>query len=232
MISIVTSLYKSEKYLPKFFKSVKKVHTGLKKNKIHFEHIIIANDISKEETELIKKSVLNFKLITTPRETLYASWNRGVENSIYKYTTFWSVDDFRFTYAFINGIKKLENGYDATYFPYIYKRYVWILGIKILAMIKIVNPIKYNRELFIKGMYAGPHFIFRKSIFETNGTFNETFKIAGDFDWWSRLAKNNFKIIKTCSLSGIFNNDGRTLSGSKNSLQKKENETITNSQNI
>ncbi|MCK9344972.1 MAG: hypothetical protein M0P64_02510 [Candidatus Pacebacteria bacterium] len=226
MISIVTSLYKSETHLPAFLKSAQKVHHGLAKQNIQFEHILVANDFSNQERMLVGNSGLNFKIITVPRETLYASWNRGTKESLYEYITFWAVDDLRFTKAFIEGSANLSKGFQATYFPYIYKRYIYVWGIKILAMIKVVDPAEYDRELFKVGMYAGPHFMFTKETFSIVGEFNESFKISGDFDWWSRAAQKNVRIIKTKTLSGVFNNDGKTLSGSKNDLQKKENDTI------
>jgi len=228
MISVITSLYKSRAHLPRFLKNAGRVHSELEKQMVKFEHILIANDYSDEERKLIQGSNLNFKIVTVQRETLYASWNRGVRESAYEYITFWSVDDIRFTKAFIEGAKKLGEGFNATYFPYIYKRYTYVFGVKILIMIKIVNQINYNRDLFKVGMYAGPHFMFTKETFIKNGEFDETFKIAGDFDWWSRVAKNNLRVVKTNTLSGIFNNDGRTLSGSKNELQEDENSTIIN----
>lgn len=226
MISIVTSLFRTESHLPRFLKNAKKVHFELKNQRIAFEHILIANDCSSEEAKMLQRSGLNFKIFTVPRETLYASWNRGVRESAYRYVTFWAVDDIRFAKAFIEGAKNLSRGFDATYFPYIYKRYVRVFGVKILVMVKIVNPIDYNPDLFMVGMYAGPHFMFTKEAFNMNGEFKETFKIAGDFDWWVRATKNNLRIIKTPTLSGIFNNDGMTLSGSKNKLQAGENAII------
>jgi glycosyltransferase involved in cell wall biosynthesis len=228
MISIITSLYKSEKYLPTFLKSAKKLHSDLQKSGMPFEHLIIANDVSSAETSLLKESGLTFTIITVPRETLYASWNRGVHESKFPYATFWAVDDTRFAKAIRNGVKTLELGFDATYFPYIYKRYIYLLGVKILASVRIVQPREYDRDLFLVGMYAGPHFIFRTSLFSTIGKFNESFKIAGDFDWWVRLTEDNGRIKKMTTLSGVFTNDGKTLSGSKNDLQKEENARAIN----
>lgn len=231
MISIITSLYKSEQHLPFFLKSVRNVHKNLKKENISFEHIIIANDISDIEKKLLRESTLMFTIITVKRESLYASWNRGVNESLFPNATFWAVDDTRFARAIINGLKTLEKGYDATYFPYIYKRYIYIFGIKILALLKIVNQIDYNKELFMKGMYAGPHFMFTKESFLKNGPFDDTYKIAGDFDWWARASKNDLKIKKTTTLSGVFTNNGKTLSGSKSGLQIEENTNVITKNN-
>lgn len=231
MISIVTSLYKSEQHLPVFLESARTVHKDLKKEDIAFQHLIIANDISETEKSLLENSKLTFTVITVERESLYASWNRGVHEGVYPNATFWAVDDTRFAKAIIKGLKTLENGYDATYFPYIYKRYMYIFGIKILALIKIVNPLDYNKELFMVGMYAGPHFIFKKESFQKIGPFDDSYKIAGDFDWWARAAKSDLKLKKTSTLSGVFTNNGKTLSGSKSDLQNEENARVVTENN-
>jgi hypothetical protein len=66
----------------------------------------------------------------------------------------------------------------------------------------------------------------KKEVFSKVGLFDESFKIAGDFDWMVRATKSNIKFEKSDVLGGIFTNDGTTLSGSKNNLQQKENQRI------
>jgi hypothetical protein len=226
MISIITSLYRTDKYLPAFLLHAQKVHEGLFKAQVAFEHILIANDPSSNELTLIQKSNLTFTVLNVPRETLYASWNRGAKSARYNAVTFWAVDDTRNASAIIHGLETLRNENDCTYFDHLYKRYTIVLGIPILIFRKKITPIEYSRDLFICGMYAGPHFIVRKSAFETIGYFDETYKIAGDFDWWARAAKNALRIKKTDEVSGTFVNEGTSLSGSKNPLQAAENERV------
>lgn len=226
MISIITSLYRSEPHLPHFLKYVSKIHKNLEANGVVFEHIIIANDITPEEENLLSNTTLHFILHKVPRESVYASWNRGVRESKGLYISFWNVDDIRFYESFIEGKNTLDSGYDATYFSFIYKRYIEIFGIPFLVKRTTVTPQEYEAVVFRTTFPVGPFFMVKKSVFENNGYFDETYKIAGDFDWWSRLAHTDISVKKTNTLGGIFTNNGKTLSGSKSALQQEENKRI------
>lgn len=226
MLSIITSLYRSELHLSHFLTHVEKVHKKLEESNIPFEHIIIANDIIPEEENLLSSTALHFILHKVPRESVYASWNRGVRESKGLYISFWNVDDIRFYESFIEGKNTLNSGYDATYFSFIYKRYIEVFGIPVLIKRTVTNPQEYDAAIFRTTFPVGPFFMVKKNVFEKNGYFDETFKIAGDFDWWSRLACTDIKVKKTNTLGGIFTNNGKTLSGSKNTLHKEENRRI------
>lgn len=223
MISIVTSLYKSETYLLQFIKHAYKVHTELQNNNILFEHILVANDYSEEEKKIISNSKLSFKILSVPRESFYASWNRGIRESKYDIFTSWNVDDIRFSRALIAGMKTLVVGFEATYFPFKYKRYIQLFGINVLIKSVIIDPPEFERETFTKEMHAGPFFMVHKSAFEKYGYFDESFKIAGDYEWWSRATKAGLYAVKNPALAGIFSNNGKTLSGSRDTLHQKEN---------
>jgi hypothetical protein len=229
MISIITSLYKSESHLKKFLMNVKKVHEELEKMNVPFEHLIIANDYSPEERRLIESSDLNLKVFSVSRESIYESWNRGIKASIYDIFTPWNVDDERYAVAIKDGIETMRSGYNATFFPFVYKRYINFLGIKILVKQILIDPPEYNQEYFKKTMSAGPFFMVNKKAFSQTGYFDSRYKISGDFDWWSRAAKKGISVKKTHTVGGIFFNDGKTLSGSRNKLQQIENLRVLNS---
>ena len=75
-------------------------------------------------------------------------------------------------------------------------------------------------------MHCGPFFMVKKDVFNKIGYFDSSFKIAGDFEWLTRAAKNNIKFTLGKNTAGIFTNDGTGLSGSKNKLQAEENNRI------
>jgi hypothetical protein len=230
MISIITSLYNSNTHLKKYIKHIEKFSMKLSQNKIEYEFIIIPNspnDFEKNKLKEIENNInIKSRIIVCERESLYATWNRGIGQAKYENITFWNVDDMRFANAVCDGLSKMNKGVDVVYFPFIYKRYIKILGLKILAKIKIVKPFNFKKELFTKGMYLGPFFMAKKSCFDKIGGFDESFKISGDFDWAVRAAKADLVFEKSDKLGGIFTNDGTTLSGSKNNLHKIENDRI------
>lgn len=226
-LTIITSLYKSERFLPSFIKNVKRVHSDLKKEGVSFEHILISNDINeKEKAQLQKLGIENISIVQVPRETLYATWNRGVSLAKGDVVTFWNVDDTRNGEAIKEGVRELQSSNkDLAYFPFLYKRYIKVLGISILVKIKKVIPPHFDKVEFGQSMHCGPFFMFKKTLFERVGKFDESFTIAGDFDWCVRASKSSdFKRINI--LAGTFHNDGRSLSGSRSETHKDELKTI------
>jgi glycosyltransferase involved in cell wall biosynthesis len=224
-LSIITSLYKSSDHIKKWSKLVISTSKKLDVKGIPHEFIIVANNPDELElTELDKlKLIKNFNVIAVPLEGIYATWNRGIDNATGEILTFWNVDDKRFVSSILDGVEKIKRGEDLVYFPFIYKRYVRILGLKILAKIKVFFPPSFEREKFSREMHCGPFFMSSKKMFDKVGRFNEDFKIAGDFEWCARAAKvADFYCSKV--IAGIFTNDGRTLSGSKSERHKVENE--------
>ncbi len=224
MISIITSLYHSEAYLSSFLVQAQEMYCELKKENILMEHIYIANDPRQDELFLLNAHDCGVECVS--RESLYASWNRGIKKSKGEFVTFWNVDDVRFHDAIEKGISVLHEGYDAVYFPFLYKRYIRVRNQRLLIKKKTVMPIVFDSDRFTYEMHAGPHFIVRKDVFEKIGLFDESYRIAGDFEWWTRFAKHGLQAKKVDLVSGVFTNDGHTLSGSKQTCQQEENTRI------
>ncbi len=230
MISIITSLYKSDAHLDNFLQHAHAVSLELQASNISHEFIIISNASSDYEQQRLAQTKLlsNFpcNIIYCARESLYTTWNRGIAAARYSIVTFWNVDDIRFAPAIKEGIEKITRGADVIYFPFIYKRYVRILNFPILVKRRIIKPIVYDRALFQKGMHCGPFLMISKQAFNKNGYFDTDFTISGDFDWCSRAATNNLVFVRGDVIAGIFTNDGRTLSGSRSAVQVQENNKI------
>lgn len=233
MISIITSLYKSERYLSGYLKRIKLFSTRAKN--ISFEVICIANSPSAEEEDLLSKfSDGNkwFRLIVVPRENLYATWNRGVNLALGENICFWHVDDQRFAPAVVEAEDLLNKGSLFVHSPYIYQRNISLGGTSIPVKILLCNPPVYDKNLFTSSMPFGPFFSFSKKLYSAIGQFDEQFKIAGDFDWAIRAAKFTDKFEKTKSLAGIFFNEGKSLSGSRNPRHIAENNVVYARHNI
>ena len=228
MISIITSLYKSEQHLPSFIKRVKRMDKYLKKKDIIHEFIILPNDPSNIEKEILKQPIDNVRIISRDLESLYATWNVGVKNAKYDTVCFWNVDDIRFGKGILAGLKNIRDGADIVYFSFIYFRYLRIGNIKILAKIKFfISPI-FDREVFSKEMRCDPFSMINKRCFSKIGFFNETFFVAGDYDWCVRATLYGLTFKRNTTIAGIFTSDGRTLSGSKSTKHAMENDRIHN----
>jgi len=228
MISLITSLYKSEKHLKKYLKKIRNFSESLLKSNIDFEIIIISNNPTMiEKRELEEFGNLNkwAKVFYVSRESIYASWNRGVELAKNEIIGFWNVDDTRYPEAIIDGIRLIKQGAELVYFPFIIKWYINFLGFPFLVRKRIIYPPKFNREEFTRSMHCGPSFIFKKSFYKKVGPFDEQFKIAGDFDWCIRAAKiSEFKLSK--EIASEFSVYRGALSSGKNPLREAENNVI------
>ncbi|MDE2439298.1 MAG: glycosyltransferase [Patescibacteria group bacterium] len=227
-ITLVTSLYRSEKYLEKFIEYLHRCEKRLVDlaPQIQYEFLIVSNDASEKERKILAETdIQKLRTIFVPRESLYASWNRGVREASGDVIAFWNVDDVRFADAIIDGMRLLADGNDLVYFLFRYKRFVRFCGIDILIKNTVIKPPVFDRDRFAREMHCGPFFMFTKSFFKRVGAFDESFKIAGDFDWCARAARMG-TCIRSEKVAGIFTNSGTSLSGSKNPLQQEENDRI------
>ncbi len=223
-ISIIVSMYRTNQHLDRFLRDANKLSNELKQAGIIHEIILVVNDSTEKENHLLANLSTPFKVLFVEREPIYASWNRGIKEATGEFVTPWGVDDTRFAKAIIDGVHTLQtNKADITYFPFRYYRFVQLLGLKILVKIKTFTPPEFEKDRFLKEMHLGPHFMVRRILFERIGYFDESFKIAGDYEFQTRAVKEGAHLVRTLTISGIFRNDGTTLSGSRNELQAEEN---------
>lgn len=233
MISIITSLYQSDRYLGKFSKDLKNFTQELKGNNIPFEIIIIANEPTAREKQLEKEFSGEpwFLFVSVEREPVFATWNRGVSLAKGEVIGFWNADDVRFASAVIEARNLFAQGAELVHFPFVIKRYLklgpWYLPLpsqKIDRQIPEFNA-KTSSE-FKKSMFCGPFFMFKKLLYEKVGPFDEQFKIAGDFDWCVRAANKTERFEKAKSLGGVFRVDGGGLSAGANPRRTAENNIV------
>jgi ubiquinone/menaquinone biosynthesis C-methylase UbiE len=235
MITFITSLYRSDEHIERYSGLITRFHDDLASKSIEIEIVIIANDPTEKENACLddlSTDALNsegkawVRIIKVPRESLYASWNRGVREARGEIVGFWNVDDERYPEAIPASLEAFGKGAQLVYFPFIYKRYVHIAGIDMIAKVRKIDPPLFDQARFRNEMHAGPFFMFKRETVGTVGIFDESFKIAGDFDWLSR-ASQLIPFTKVDAVAGVFKNNGRTLSGSRNSLQQDENMRVT-----
>src|SRR3990172_484100 len=94
-LSVLTSVYRGEEYLPGFFENLR-AQTVFPE----LELILVLNDPSMREKTLAKDFALRHServhTLFPPRlETLGASWNRAWQATIAPYLAIWNVDDRR-----------------------------------------------------------------------------------------------------------------------------------------
>lgn len=233
-VSIITSLYRSEKFLPSYFRRIDSFARKVLKSDIDLEFILIANDLSIEEEKIIEKwHISNLKILKVKRETLYASWNRGILEASSEILVFWNVDDIRFPGALYRGIEEIRKGAQLVYFSFI------MMGLSKISLfkrkvsapfynLKRIKALPYNREAFMKGCMCGTFFMFHRTVFETIGPFDESFVVAGDFDWFARAAFMNIRFKELSVIGGVFFTHSGNLTVKYSKIQADENNTVLN----
>lgn len=184
------------------------------------ESIVVSNAPTRRERRMLGR-VLDSpwwrghgRLVVVERETIYASWNRGVGASAGTAVAFWNVDDHRNPAALVEGIRLVRQGHDVVRFP-------WVC----ISEPRRRSPKACERDVDFQdregqagldpevAFCLGPFFMFHRRLAEE--PFDEQFHIAGDWEWQLRVMRH-VGLTWGESLGGVFFADGTSLSGSGN----------------
>lgn len=221
-ITVLTSLYRCSKYLNGYFEHVRKL-----KGTSDIEILLLHNAPTSEELELIERNISDLPfvkhIIITERESLYITWNRGIRLSQGAYLCVWNVDDIRFPDSLNLQAATLDQHPDIllTYgdFYYMY-RYP-----EISENFVTNEDFSLNAKSFFTSHQIGCFPMWRKSIHDSLGYFDEQFFLVADFDFQFRLARTG-KVMKTEGLLGGYLEDVPEKLSSNMKKQLVERNTI------
>jgi hypothetical protein len=218
-ISLVTSLYRTEQHLSQFVNHAASVAEQTAALGLTLEFIPVVNDASPYERQLVEdfaRRVPHVHPVFVPRETLYASWNRGVKLTSGQVVGFWNVDDVRTVAALVDGYQRIQQGCELVYFSYT------VIRPKSFFYRERVYPaVPFDAEVHRRKMKCSPFFLFNPSLYEKAGDFDERFRIVGDWEWCVR-ALNHADFCPSPVNSGQFFLHGGNLSDTGNPLQTVE----------
>jgi hypothetical protein len=232
-ISLVTSLYRSQTFLEAYSQHVLDIAACLDKAGLALEMVLVANDPSEQERQQIlylkerleHAQTAGFVLLEVPRETVYASWNRGVRASSGRCIGFWNIDDVRTAGALIEGHRLISDGCALVYFPYVVQMSYRVLGLFKVTRSTLYKALPYDREVFTRAMRGGSFWLFARELYDQVGAFDEHFKIAGDFEWCARAAEIT-DFCPATQLAGRFTLHGANLSDTGSPLQVVEDNIV------
>jgi hypothetical protein len=219
-ISIVSSLHGSQRHLVSFLRRAEACIRHLEGLGFSAQSVVVSNDPSRSERRALTEAFASSwwqdhgKLLVVPRETLYASWNRGVRASLGSAICFWNVDDYRNPAALVEGLELIRRGAKVVGLPWVH-----ISTERNLLGATIHQTVVFNDRKGQAGLNPsidfclGPFFMVDREGFETYGGFDEQFHIAGDYDWQLRVVPHT-GLEWGESLGGVFLTDGTNLSGS------------------
>lgn len=202
LISIITATYNSEKTLEATIKSI------LSQNYSNLEYIIVdgkSNDntiniIKKHESLFIEKNII-FKWISEPDTGIYNAWNKGLKLATGSWIAFLGSDDIYLDNALETYVDILQKHPEADF---------------VHSKVKLVNQgkTKYivsdkwlwkNFKRYMKIAHVGS--FHNKKYFEKHGYYNETYKIAGDYEMLLR-AKSTLKTVYIDSFTAEMEDGG------------------------
>ncbi|MBC8100014.1 MAG: glycosyltransferase [Armatimonadetes bacterium] len=223
MISLITSLYRTEAHLPTYIDHAAQVAQQVRATGVEVEFILVANDATEREHALLAAFATSdetVRVLHVPRESVYASWNRGVEAAHGQALGFWNVDDIRTADALIAGYRRIIAGCALVYFAHTVVR---TTGTKQTR--KVYPAVPYDAEVHRAKMKCGPFFMFTPSLYAQIGAFDARFRIAGDWEWCVRATYQ----VDFCALNqqaGTFLLHGGNLSDTGNPLQLVEENVV------
>lgn len=166
----------------------------LTQSEVDMELIFIAQSQSKElpimDDWLKGKTIKTRILITGNIPTLYKAWNKGIKVASGEYITNVNTDDRLYPGALQKMIDVLDNEPDiGVVYPDVHRvatidgepfgTYTWAEG---------------DIDVLLRGCFLGPMPMWRKSLHDEYGMFDDRMHSSGDYDFWLRLAKAGVKM--------------------------------------
>lgn len=128
-------------------------------------------------------------LRTAERESLYAAWNRGARLAHGEYLTNANVDDCHDPVCLEVQAEALDvNPHVALVFPDSYVTTGANVSFAEARKDRILAWPEFDRDLLFEYCYFGPHPMWRKSLHDEIGYFDEMLISAGDYEFWLRIA--------------------------------------------
>lgn len=224
-ISIISSIFKSDLFVASFFADITRQSAFSRS-----ELILISpglSDYERSVLEIYQSKHNNISLVMVdPDPGLYGCWNVGLENSTAPYITNANLDDRRHPYSLERHVTELKSNpdIDLVYSP-------CLITTQPNESVE-VNSAKQLYPCYefdgMKGLlkHNSPHCapMWRRSLHDKYGRFNEGYTSAGDHEMWLRAVSlgSAFKMVAEPLCLYYFNPRGLSTSVEKNAKKIEE----------
>ena len=223
-VSTITPCYNMSRYMRGFLENLStQTHKDL-------EIVLDHNEPTDEEINLVEEynnehdNILHIQVEGV--DPIGISMNRCIEFASGDYLCIWNVDDLRTPDSIEVMAKALDDNPDI---DFVYGNYHIVPQFG-LSQGQYVDETGREDEL-TTGMILGPFFMFRKSIIEKTGVFDEQLVSGADYDLALRLAFNG-KGLHLPTTLGYYLDEGLGASTGSNSKQPIERTVIEMRYNI
>ena len=223
-VSTITPCYNMSKYMKGFLENLstqthKDLEVILDHNEPTDEEIMMVEDYNKQHNNICHIQVEGV-------DPIGISMNRCIEFADGDYLCIWNVDDLRTPDSIEVMANALDKNPDVDFVYGNYHIVPYFGG----TQGQYVDETGREEEL-TTGMILGPYFMFRKSLLEKSGVFDEQLVQGADYDLALRLAFNGKGLHLPVNL-GYYLNEGLGQSTKPNSKQPIERTVIEMRYNI
>ncbi len=215
-VSAIVSSFNGVKYLPAFLENA-----AGQTIKDQLEIVLVHNQPSEEEVALVKAFQEKYPGLIThiivPRELLAISMNRCIKAAQGEYVCIWNIDDLRTENSLELQMKVLDENSEVTF---TYGDYIIVNQWQSQQGRLITEP-EFEKREFIRSMHLGPFYMWRKSVCEHIGYFDEQCLQGADYELAVRLAVE-YEGKKNQGLLGYYLDEGLGLSTKRATLQPIE----------
>jgi len=218
-VSAICSLFKGGDFIETFMRNI----TSQKGFDDYCELIIVDANSPEAEYKIINKFKRNHSNIvyirTETRIPIYEAWNLAIKNSSGDYITNTNVDDYRHYDSLITQASYLDN---LDFADIVYQDFYYSMEFNLeyneiqkIGLKSALPPITNLNILSFNSPHNAP--MWRRSLHDAVGYFDESFLTAGDYEFWCRciVAKKNFFKINYPHV--VYYNNPRGLSTSSDS---------------
>ena len=226
LVSAIVSTYNSELYLRGCLEDLVSQTIADR-----VEIIVVDSGSKQNEAAIVREFQAQYNNIqyirTDVRETVYAAWNRGIRAASGKYVTNANTDDRHRSDAYEVMVDKLEKNPEVAL---VYANCIITETpnetFENCTPVGLYRWLDWNRDdLLHKGCFMGPHPMWRRSLHEEYGYFDESFVSSGDYEFWLRISQTHrfFHISETL---GLYLKTPTSIEHSNRHKQALENQKI------
>lgn len=205
LITIITSTFNADKYLPNAIKSIREQTYG------NIEWIVVDGDSKDGTLDILRQSedVIDYWM-SEPDEGIYDAWNKGIHHANGDWILFLGADDYLWTREVLQKVAVVLNA--------AYPAYRVVYG-KVALVNQAGEGIYFLGEAWQKvrnrfhSVMCVPHpaLFYHRDLFQAHGVFDTSFRIAGDYEFLLRELKSHEAIfvdhvVAGMSLGGISSN--------------------------
>jgi len=210
LVSAVVSTYNSERFINGCLEDLQNQTIADR-----LEIIVVNSGSQQNEEKVIRKfqdKFSNIKYIETDqRETVYAAWNRGINAATGKYITNANTDDRHRSDAFEIMVRALEEN------PAVGAVYAENLisdkeneTFENNTARQYFNRPNFNLRQMLLFSFFGPQPMWRRSVHQKIGYFDTSLSVAGDYEFFIRLARE-FGALHIGEILGLYTCRSRSI---------------------